>query len=291
MSAGATRCRRGHHGVVGADDGGDGERDPAGACPGERDAARSGRVGGTDVAVPRGEGVAVESDDEISHIATVRTPGRPRQRANRRAPVRLPADRLAVRRGIAQAARMAAEPVIQRYAAFTDDPAGGNPAGVVLDASALDDAAMQAIAADVGYSETAFVTGRDARPATCTCATSAPRPRCRSAGTRRSRRASRGGTSTGSAPCACTRARGSSRWTWRPASATLRRLRRSRACRRAACRSRPRTSPRPSRRWAGTRGSSTRRCRPASRSRVPGISSSRRRRPSAWSPSTTTSTA
>jgi PhzF family phenazine biosynthesis protein len=50
---------------------------------------------------------------------------------------------------------------IQRYAAFAHDPEGGNPAGVVLDASALDDAAMQAIAADVGYSETAFVTARD----------------------------------------------------------------------------------------------------------------------------------
>ncbi|MEU6549211.1 PhzF family phenazine biosynthesis isomerase [Streptomyces sp. NPDC046915] len=48
-----------------------------------------------------------------------------------------------------------------RYAAFTHDPAGGNPAGVVLDASGLDDAAMLAIAADVGYSETAFVTRRD----------------------------------------------------------------------------------------------------------------------------------
>ena len=48
---------------------------------------------------------------------------------------------------------------ILRYAAFTDTPSGGNPAGVVLDASGLDDAAMQAIAADVGYSETAFVTG------------------------------------------------------------------------------------------------------------------------------------
>ena len=48
---------------------------------------------------------------------------------------------------------------ILRYAAFTERPEGGNPAGVVLDASALDDAAMQAIAADVGYSETAFVTG------------------------------------------------------------------------------------------------------------------------------------
>jgi len=47
---------------------------------------------------------------------------------------------------------------ILRYAAFTDNPAGGNPAGVVLDASDLDEATMQAIAAEVGYSETAFVT-------------------------------------------------------------------------------------------------------------------------------------
>ena len=47
---------------------------------------------------------------------------------------------------------------VLRYAAFTTDPSGGNPAGVVLDASGLDAAAMQAIAAEVGYSETAFVT-------------------------------------------------------------------------------------------------------------------------------------
>ncbi|QXJ20664.1 PhzF family phenazine biosynthesis isomerase [Actinomadura graeca] len=47
---------------------------------------------------------------------------------------------------------------VLRYAAFTTDPGGGNPAGIVLDASALDDAAMLAIAADVGYSETAFLT-------------------------------------------------------------------------------------------------------------------------------------
>lgn len=46
---------------------------------------------------------------------------------------------------------------VLRYAAFSDDPSGGNPAGVVLDAGALDAAAMQAIAAAVGYSETAFV--------------------------------------------------------------------------------------------------------------------------------------
>lgn len=51
-------------------------------------------------------------------------------------------------------------PEILRYSAFTRDPAGGNPAGVVLDASGLDDAGMLAVAAEVGYSETAFVTGR-----------------------------------------------------------------------------------------------------------------------------------
>lgn len=48
-------------------------------------------------------------------------------------------------------------PEILRYAAFTDDPSGGNPAGIVLDAWGLDDPAMLAIAAEVGYSETAFV--------------------------------------------------------------------------------------------------------------------------------------
>jgi PhzF family phenazine biosynthesis protein len=49
---------------------------------------------------------------------------------------------------------------ILRYAAFSGDPAGGNPAGVVLDASTLDETAMSAIAADVGFSETAFVVPR-----------------------------------------------------------------------------------------------------------------------------------
>jgi PhzF family phenazine biosynthesis protein len=51
---------------------------------------------------------------------------------------------------------------ILRLAAFTNIPQGGNPAGVVLDATALDDSAMQAIAADVGYSETAFLTSAGA---------------------------------------------------------------------------------------------------------------------------------
>jgi PhzF family phenazine biosynthesis protein len=50
-------------------------------------------------------------------------------------------------------------PVVQRWAAFTNDPAGGNPAGLVLGADDLDEADMQQIAADISYAETAFVTG------------------------------------------------------------------------------------------------------------------------------------
>ncbi|WP_294982454.1 PhzF family phenazine biosynthesis protein, partial [uncultured Microbacterium sp.] len=52
-----------------------------------------------------------------------------------------------------------AAPEILRYTAFSSDPAGGNPAGVVLDAGGLDDADMQRIAAEVDFAETAFVTG------------------------------------------------------------------------------------------------------------------------------------
>jgi PhzF family phenazine biosynthesis protein len=51
-------------------------------------------------------------------------------------------------------------PEILRYVAFSDDPAGGNPAGVVLDATGLDEAQMLAVAADVGFSETAFLLPR-----------------------------------------------------------------------------------------------------------------------------------
>ena len=50
---------------------------------------------------------------------------------------------------------------ILRLAAFSDDPGGGNPAGVVLDASGLSEAEMQQIAADVGYSESVFTTATD----------------------------------------------------------------------------------------------------------------------------------
>ncbi|HKH08400.1 MAG TPA: PhzF family phenazine biosynthesis isomerase [Agromyces sp.] len=52
-------------------------------------------------------------------------------------------------------------PEILHYAAFTDDPNGGNPAGIVLDAAGLDDEAMQRIAAETDFSETAFVTGTE----------------------------------------------------------------------------------------------------------------------------------
>ena len=50
--------------------------------------------------------------------------------------------------------------LIQRYAAFSTVPGGGNPAGVVLDARALTAEQMQAIATEINYAETAFVTER-----------------------------------------------------------------------------------------------------------------------------------
>ncbi|MGG7465109.1 PhzF family phenazine biosynthesis protein [Plantibacter sp. YIM 135347] len=47
---------------------------------------------------------------------------------------------------------------VERYASFADHSDSGNPAGVVLDAQHLTAPEMQRIAADVGYSETVFVT-------------------------------------------------------------------------------------------------------------------------------------
>ncbi|MFI5755535.1 PhzF family phenazine biosynthesis protein [Streptomyces sp. NPDC051569] len=47
---------------------------------------------------------------------------------------------------------------VLRYTAFSSDPGGGNPAGVVLDAAGLHDDEMLAIAAELGYSESAFLT-------------------------------------------------------------------------------------------------------------------------------------
>lgn len=49
---------------------------------------------------------------------------------------------------------------ILRLAAFPVDGQGGNPAGVVLQAEGLTEVEMHTIAGNVGYSETAFVTGR-----------------------------------------------------------------------------------------------------------------------------------
>ena len=68
---------------------------------------------------------------------------------------------------------------VLRYAAFTDDPAGGNPAGIVLDAAGLDETRMLAIAAEVGFSETAFLlpattTAHAAMPGGATPDVSAP---------------------------------------------------------------------------------------------------------------------
>ncbi|MBS1673287.1 MAG: PhzF family phenazine biosynthesis isomerase [Actinobacteria bacterium] len=55
---------------------------------------------------------------------------------------------------------MSTRPEILRYAAFSAAPGGGNPAGIVLDAEALTDDERLAIAAEIGYPETAFLLGR-----------------------------------------------------------------------------------------------------------------------------------
>lgn len=47
---------------------------------------------------------------------------------------------------------------VLRYTAFDVDGKGGNPAGVVLDARGMDDTRMRETAAEVGFSETAFLT-------------------------------------------------------------------------------------------------------------------------------------
>lgn len=53
---------------------------------------------------------------------------------------------------------VAMKPEILHLTAFASTPDGGNPAGVVLDASSLSTDQMQRIAAEVGYAESAFVT-------------------------------------------------------------------------------------------------------------------------------------
>ena len=48
--------------------------------------------------------------------------------------------------------------VLHRLSAFAETPAGGNPAGVWVGDVMPDEATMQQIAADVGFSETAFIS-------------------------------------------------------------------------------------------------------------------------------------
>lgn len=50
---------------------------------------------------------------------------------------------------------------LQKLAAFTSNPKGGNPAGVWIGDTLPEPAEMQQIAADVGFSETAFVAPRE----------------------------------------------------------------------------------------------------------------------------------
>jgi PhzF family phenazine biosynthesis protein len=53
--------------------------------------------------------------------------------------------------------------IILEYAAFTTDPAGGNPAGIVFQGSATSESEMLETAAEVGYSETVFLSPRTTR--------------------------------------------------------------------------------------------------------------------------------
>ena len=81
---------------------------------------------------------------------------------------------------------------VLRYAAFPAGDAGGNPAGVVLDARGMSGEKMLAVAAEVGFSETAFLIpakstaeraegGSEAKVRYCS-----PSPRWRSVATPRS---------------------------------------------------------------------------------------------------------
>lgn len=56
---------------------------------------------------------------------------------------------------------MATSAQVQRIAAFSDGDVGGNPAGVLIGESLPDVAEMQRIAADIGFSETAFAAAQD----------------------------------------------------------------------------------------------------------------------------------
>ena len=135
---------------------------------------------------------------------------------------------------------------------------------------------MLAIAREVGYSETAFLVPRRGGHV-ATCGTSAPWPRCRSAGTPPWRRAWRSRASTGRASSGSRRASGPVPVRDRPRAG--RHAARDAHERRARTSTpwRPRTSPRRSPRWAGPSATSTRRSRRASRTPAPATSSSRPR--------------
>lgn len=60
-----------------------------------------------------------------------------------------------------QSAELITHLTIHQVNSFSDKPYGGNPAGVVLDASHLDTAHMQSIARELNYSETAFLISSD----------------------------------------------------------------------------------------------------------------------------------
>lgn len=53
------------------------------------------------------------------------------------------------------------DPIVERLAAFSHGEHGGNPAGVVISEALPPPDEMQAIAKDVGYSETAFAAKVD----------------------------------------------------------------------------------------------------------------------------------
>ena len=61
---------------------------------------------------------------------------------------------------------MTANGTLYRLSAFTDSPSGGNPAGVWIGDTLPDAPTMQRIAAEVGYSETAFIAPRSGRDRT-----------------------------------------------------------------------------------------------------------------------------
>jgi PhzF family phenazine biosynthesis protein len=61
---------------------------------------------------------------------------------------------------------MTANGTLYRLSAFTDSPVGGNPAGIWIGATLPDAPTMQRIAAEVGYSETAFIAPRRGRDRT-----------------------------------------------------------------------------------------------------------------------------